>query len=81
MTPGERAVEAGAEAMHDAPWRRAGWALAWHAETAATQDAYRQDALLALRGALRAFASDSATAGLCAADLAAEVAGMEVKRG
>lgn len=74
MTPAERAVEAGAEAMHAAPWRRAGWALAWHAETAATQDAYRRDAVLAIRAALRAFASDPAAAGLCPADLAAEVA-------
>lgn len=78
MTPAGRAVEAGAEAIHDATWRKAGWAVAWHSETAATQDAYRQDAALAIRAALRAFASDPTTAGLCAADLAAE---MEVGRG
>lgn len=74
MTPAERAVEAGAEAMHDAPWRKAGWALAWREESMATQDAYRQDAVLAIRAALRAFASDPATAGLCAGDLVGEVA-------
>lgn len=78
MTPAARAVEAGAEAIHGDERRKPGWSLAWHAETAATQDAYRRDAVLALRAALGAFASDPATAGLCAADLAA---GMEVERG
>ncbi len=76
MTPAARAVEAGAEAIHGAEWRKAGWALAWHAETAATQDAYRRDATLALRAALGVLAADPRTAGLCATDLAAE---MEVK--
>ncbi len=59
-SPAARAVEAGARAIHGAVWRQAGWSLAWHAETAATQDAYRRDAVLAVRAALGAFAADLA---------------------
>ncbi len=76
MTPAERAVEAAAEAVHGAACRQVGWSLAWHAEAETTQDAYRLVAVLALRAGLASFAADPATAGLCAADLAAE---MEVK--
>lgn len=73
MTPAERAVEAGAEAIHGVETRKAGWSLAWHAEAEATREAYRRDAALALRAALGAFAADARTAGLCAADLAQEM--------
>ncbi len=78
MTPVARAVEAAALAIHGAACRQAGWSLAWHAEALATQDAYRRDAVLALRAGLASFASEPAAAGLCAADLATE---MEVERG
>lgn len=73
MTPAERAVEAAGRAIHALASRKAGWSLAWHAESVATQDAYRRDAEIALRAGLAEFASDPATAGLCASDLAAEV--------
>ena len=78
MTPAERAVEAGAVAIHGAVWRQATWLLAWHEEAESTREAYRQDAALAVRAALRALAADPATAGLCARDLAVE---LEVEHG
>lgn len=77
MTPAARAVEAAALAIHGTPERKAGWSLAWHAEALATQDAYRRDAVLALRAGLAELASDPATTGMCAAEMAAE---MEVGR-
>lgn len=77
LTPAARAVEAGAQAIHAVEMRKAGWSLAWHAESAATQDAYRRDAALAVRAALGTLAADPRTAGLCVTDLAAE---MEVGR-
>lgn len=73
MITAARAVEAGAEAIHGAEWRKAGWSLAWHEEAEGTREAYRRDAALALRAGLEAFAADPATAGLCAADLRMEV--------
>lgn len=78
MTPAARAVEAAARAIHGAACRQAGWSLAWHEETETTREAYRRDAVLALRSALAVFAAVPATAGLCVVDLAAE---MEVERG
>lgn len=73
MTPAARAVNAAGRAIHGAEQRKAGWSLAWRAEAEATREAYRRDAEIALRAGLGALAADPRTAGLYAADLAAEL--------
>ena len=70
MTPAARAVEAGARALDSTYDDTSEW----------MRERLRADAAGVIAAALGALAADPATAGLCAADLAAEME-MEVERG